>query len=49
MGKLIKFAAAYLALLIFYQGDFATTTLMAFMIGGLYGCWKIDKMEEERR
>lgn len=49
MKKIAKYIAAYIALLAFYGGDVATTTVMALLIGGLIGCIKIDKAERSSR
>lgn len=49
MKSLFKYAAGYLALLAFYGGDVATTSVMALLIGGLIGCIKIDEAERSSR
>ena len=49
MRKMTKYIAAYIALLVFYGGDVATTSVMALLIGGLIGCIKIDEAERSSR
>ena len=48
MRKMTKYIAAYIALLVFYGGDIATASIMMLLVGGLYGCYKIEKMEGRR-
>lgn len=48
MKKIAKCIAAYIALLVFYGGDIATASIMMLLVGGLYGCYKIEKMEGRR-